>query len=529
MAKKKSGLWVSFLTVALCALLGGVFGNRVEAISPDRRDEDLQETLNTFTKVYNAVEKNYSDPVDPDRTILHGAIPNMLRTLDPHSQFFDARTFAKLREDQQGKYQGLGMTIAARDGRTMVVAPFPGSPASRAGLRPGDLIVEIDGKSTEGLTDVEVADRLKGPKGSVVRVTVARKGSPDPLEFTITRAEIPHFSVTLAREIRPNVGFIDLRSFTETTAKEIRRALKQFDEDSLEGLILDLRRNNGGLLNQAVEVSDLFLRKNQLIVYHKGRNSRPKRYHATKGNGGREYPMVILVGCMTASAAEIVAGALQDHDRALIVGASSFGKGLVQTVYPLSDVTGLALTTARYYTPSGRLIQRDYSNVSLYDYFAHCRNFTPPRDEVKFTDGGRRVFGGGGVNPDLKFDEPEPEQFRTKLVFKNLFLDFGEQLRSTRENIGRDFEVTDSVLEEFREFLVSQKFRFSPEQWERNEDFLRVRIKEQLFSSLYGPEEGHLVRIQNDPMVLRALELLPEAKQLTADPQKFAARWSDSP
>ena len=175
--------------------------------------------------------------------------------------------------------------------------------------------------------------------------------------------------MTLAREIRPNVGFIDLRSFTETTAKEIRRALKQFDEDSLEGLILDLRRNNGGLLNQAVDVSDLFLRKNQLIVYHKGRNTRPKRHHATKGNGGREYPMVILVGCMTASAAEIVAGALQDHDRALIVGASTFGKGLVQTVYPLSDVTGLALTTARYYTPSGRLIQRDYSNVSLYDYF----------------------------------------------------------------------------------------------------------------------------------------------------------------
>ncbi len=486
MANNKRGLWISFLTVALCALLGGALGTQVETLSADQGDKDLQEAVDTFTKVFSAVEKHYSNLIDPDRTILHGAIPNMLRTLDPHSQFFDARTFAKLREDQQGKYQGLGMTIGSRNGRTMVIAPFPGSPARLVGLRPGDLIMKVDGKSTDGLNGTEVADRLKGPKGSVVRVSVARKTASEPLDFTITRGEIPHSSVKLAREIQPNIGFIELGSFSETTAKEIRSALKEFGEEKLEGLILDLRRNNGGLLTQAVEVSDLFLRRNQLIVYHKGRNSRSTRYVAKKGNGGREYPMVVLVGCMTASAAEIVAGAVQDHDRALIVGESSFGKGLVQTVYPLSEVAGLALTTARYYTPSGRLIQRDYSNVSLYDYFGHCKNFTPPRDEIKFTDGGRRVFGGGGVNPDLEFKDSEQNQFQTRLVIRYLLLDFGERLRNTHENLGGNFKVTESILEEFREFLVSQEFQFTSKDWEQNQEFLKIRIKQQLFSSLYG-------------------------------------------
>ena len=520
---------VAFLTVAASSLLGGLYGGRVEATAQGRSENELHEILNTFTKVYHAVEQNYSDPIDPDRTILHGAIPNMLRTLDPHSAFFDSRTFADLREEQEGKYQGLGMHIAPRNGKTMVLSPFPGSPASRAGLRPGDMIIKVDGKSTDGLSTTQVAERLRGPKGTVVLVTIVREGFPEPLEFSITRAEISRKSVRLAYMIRPKVGFLKLRNFTETTAKDLRRALKQLNEDSLEGLILDLRDNAGGLLHQAVEVSDHFLRKNQLIVYHQGRNSREKRYFANKGNGGNEYPMVILVNCYTASAAEIVAGALQDHDRALILGESSFGKGLVQTVYPLSDETGLALTTARYYTPSGRLIQRNYTGVSLYSYYFHCRDFVPPREQIRFTDGGRRVFGGGGINPDLKITDPEPSRFRKRLSKGDVFLTFGERFLAERKTVPRNFDVDETVLKQFRDYLHSEEILFTSPDWEANLDFIKTNIKQQLFTVIYGLDEGTRVNVENDTLILKALEMLPEARRLRENPQQFTARRSDPP
>ena len=527
MSQDRRLVWVALLTVAASSLFGGLYGDQVEATTQGHSENELREILNTFTKVYHAVEQNYSDPIDPDRTILHGAIPNMLRTLDPHSSFFDARTFAGLREEQQGKYQGLGMHIAPRNGRTIVLSPFPGSPASRAGLRPGDMIVKVDGKSTDGLTTTQVAERLRGPKGTSVLVTVTREGFPESLDFSITRAEISRKSVRLAYMIRPKVGFLKVRNFTETTAKDFRRALKNLNEDVLEGLILDLRDNAGGLLQQAVEVSDQFLRKNQLIVYHQGRNSREKRYFANKGNGGNEYPLIILVNCYTASAAEIVAGALQDHDRALILGESSFGKGLVQTVYPLSDDTGLALTTARYYTPSGRLIQRNYTGVSLYSYYFNCRDFVPPREQIRFTDGGRRVYGGGGINPDLKIIDPEPSRFRKRLSNNNVFLAFGERFLAEHKTVPRDFDVDETVVEEFRDYLNLEEISFTSLDWEENLDFIKTNIKQQLFTVIYGLDEGARISIENDTLILKALEMLPEAQRLRENPRQFTARRGD--
>ena len=291
----------------------------------------------------------------------------MLRVLDPHSNFYDPKAYAKMREDQRGHYYGVGMVIQQQNNKVYVITPYEGTPSFRAGIRPGDIISAIDGKSTDGMTSDLVAKSLKGPKGTHVQVAMVREGQAKPLVFDLVRDEIPHPSVDLKYEIRPGVGYIHLTQFQETTAQEVNQAINSFP--NLKGLVFDLRGNPGGLLSQAVEVCDHLLSKGQSIVSQRGRAYPDQNYTATHGNDGKTFPIVVLVNRNTASAAEIVSGALQDHDRALIVGETTFGKGLVQTVYNLSENTGLALTTYHYYTPSGRLIQRNYAGVSLYDYY----------------------------------------------------------------------------------------------------------------------------------------------------------------
>src|SRR5260370_24197753 len=269
------------------------------------------------------------------------------------------------------------MTIVPRDNFTYVLAPTPGSTAYRGGIRPGDVIMSVDGKSAEGLSSSEVADMLKGPKGTIVHIEMKRVGYEERLNFTVTRDEIPKHSVDIAFRIKPDIGYIKLSGFNETTETELSAALKQIDSSMLDGLILDLRGNPGGLLNEAVAVSDTFLDKNQLIVSHHGRSSQERRYYAVLGNRGLTVPLAVIVNGGSASASEIVSGAIQDHDRGLIVGEQSFGKGLGQPVSGLSGNAGLALTTARYYTPSGPLIHRDYKDTSLYDYLYNHKNPTP--------------------------------------------------------------------------------------------------------------------------------------------------------
>src|SRR6266446_6052373 len=335
MKPERRGVFLVVAVLLVSAVLGGIYGPNVRATTAST--DDYQTSVRDFTRVLDVVQANYAEPVDVDKAVYQGAIPGMLRMLDPHSNFFDARQFALLREDQRGKYYG-------------------------------DVIVKVDDKSTDGLTTSDVADMLKGAKGTVVKITISREGYTEPLVFTVTRDEIPRHSVDIAFLLRPGIGYIRLSGFNETTDREIADALKQLNAPSLDGLILDMRGNPGGLLNEAVAVGDMFLDKNQLIVSHHGRASTERRYYAIRGNQGDNVPLVILVNGNSASATEIVSGAVQDHDRGLIVGETTFGKGLVQTVTPLSENTGLALTTARYYTPSGRLIQRDYKSISLYEY-----------------------------------------------------------------------------------------------------------------------------------------------------------------
>ncbi len=515
-------------TILVCGCLGMLFGQRLTSSASSGNEGDVRDSVRSFSQVYDVVQENYAEPVNPDKAIYNGAIPGMLRVLDPHSNFFDPKAYAALREEQRGKYYGVGMQVGPRNNKVIVIAPFAGAPAYRAGIRPGDIIIAVDGKQTDNMSTSDVAELLKGPKGTNVRITVLREGSDKPLDFTVTRDEIPRYSVDVHFLIRPGIGYIHISGFQETTEKEVRDALDEFGD--IHGLILDLRQNPGGLLSEGVGVADQFLKKGQVIVSHHGRASAEKVYKATHGNGGKDYPIVVLVNRGTASAAEIVAGAIQDHDRGLIAGETTFGKGLVQTVYPLSENTGLALTTAKYYTPSGRLIQRDYNGVSLYDYYYNDRengDVNVTNHEVKMTDSGRTVYGGGGITPDVKIPNPKTNKFEDTLLEKYAFFNFAKHY-VINHKVDKSFEVDDAVMQEFRKFLDEQKITFTEADLAQNNDWIRSNIKAELFINEFGQQEGMRVHAEQDPEVQKALELLPQAKQLADNAKKIIAQRNNA-
>src|SRR5215468_2545143 len=479
----RRSLFLVILVLLTCGFLGMLYGQKLNPAASSG-DSDVRDSLRQFTNVYDVVEQNYAEPVNADKAIYNGAIPGMLHVLDPHSNFFDPKAYSLLREDQRGKYYGVGMTVGPRNNKVIVIAPFVGTPAYRAGIRPGDIIAAVDGKATDNMSTSDVADLLKGPKGTTVRITILREGSEKPLEFNIIRDEIPRNSVDLAFLIRPGIGYIHVTGFQETTEHEVADALDKFGD--LKGLVLDLRQNPGGLLNEGVGVADKFLHKGQVIVSHHGRSSPERRDVATHGNGGRDYPLVVLVNRGTASAAEIVAGAIQDHDRGLIIGETTFGKGLVQTVYPLSENTGLALTTAKYYTPSGRLIQRDYSNVSLYDYYFDRDGINDTTNkEIKLTDSGRTVYGGGGITPDVKIDPIKSNHFQDTLLQHYAFFNFAKHYVNSH-HITKGFETDENVLQDFRKSLDADKTPFTEADFVQNNDWIRSSIKSELFVDAFG-------------------------------------------
>jgi len=520
------------LFFAVCAVAGTFLQRRVGAQS-SQDESQIRDSLKSFTDVYALVEQNYAEPISGDRAdtaIYDGAIPGMLRVLDPHSNFYDPKAYAKMREDQRGHYYGVGMVIQQQNNKVYVITPYEGTPSFRAGIRPGDIITAIDGKSTEGMTSDVVAKNLKGPKGTHVQVSVVRDVQPKPLTFDLVRDEIPHPSVDLKYEIRPGVGYIHLTQFQETTAQEVKQAIDGFHD--LKGLVLDLRGNPGGLLSQAVEVCDHLLSKGQTIVSQRGRAYPDQNYTATHGNGGKQFPIVVLVNRNTASAAEIVSGALQDHDRALIVGETTFGKGLVQTVYNLSENTGLALTTYHYYTPSGRLIQRNYSGVSLYDYYYNHAGATAPgatNREVKMTDSGRTVYGGGGITPDQKIDSPKPNHFQEELIYKSAFFHFVAHYLSNR-TVDRNFQVDDAVLSEFKQYITSSplEIAISDKQVNDNLDWIKSNIKKEVIGSQFGSQQGLRVFADWDPMIQKALTYLPEAQALEDNAHKVLAQKAEA-
>ena len=532
MKAERRGLVLIVTVVALSAALGGIYGPNVRA--KESTYDDAQSAVRTFTSVLDAVQANYAEKVDVDKIVYQGAIPGMLRMLDPHSNFFDARQWTANREEIKGRYYGVGMGVVPRGDHTIVMSSYTGTPAFRAGIRPGDIIVSIDGQSVDRKSTSEIADLLRGPRGTSVKIAVSREGYAEPLVFSVTRDEIPHHAVDLAFEVKPGIGYIRLSGFNEKTDGELSDAMRQLNASTLDGLVLDMRENHGGLLDEAIAVSDMLLDKNQLIVSHRGRASAERRYYAVRGNRGNNMPLVILVNGNSASATEIVTGAVQDHDRGVIVGETTFGKGLVQTVQPLSENTGLALTIARYYTPSGRLIQRDYKSVSLYEYYEHKTPEHPT--EVMLTDGGRQVTGGGGITPDVSVKEPELSRFQKALYRDDVFFPFETSVGGftrhylgARPTITKDFEANDAVMSEFRKFLASKNIRYTEPEMAENLDWAKRKIKQEVFVSIFGQQEGFKVQLETDPQLRAAIDAIPQARALYANARKIMAQRAGVP
>ena len=519
---------VLFFTV--CAVTGTVLQRRVGAQASADQSQ-LRDSLKSFTSVYALVEQNYAEPIEGDKAdaaIYDGAIPGMLRVLDPHSSFHDPKDYARMREEQHGRYYGVGMGILQMDNKIYVVEPFENTPSFRAGIHPGDVLTTVDGKSTEGSNTEVVSKELRGPKGTHVQVSTVREGQAKPLLFDLVRDEIPNPSVDLSYEIRPGVGYVHLKVFDETTAQEVNDAIDAFP--NLKGLVFDLRGNPGGLVNQAVEICDHLLPKGQTIVSQRGRAYPDEVYTAIHGNGGKTFPIVVLVNQGTASAAEIVTGALQDHDRALIAGQTTFGKGLVQSVYNLSDGTGLSLTTYHYYTPSGRLIQRNYTGLSEFAYYYDRGGALPANatnQEVKLTDSGRTVYGGGGITPDEKIEVPKSTRFEQELLAKNVFFHFAPGYVANH-TVDKNFEVNEAVLSEFKQFLTSRNIPWTEADMSGAKDWLKASIKDKIVTIQFGQLQGLRTRADWDPEIQKALTFLPEAQALEDHAHKVLTQKAEA-
>jgi carboxyl-terminal processing protease len=478
--------------------------------------------------------------------VFKSSIIGMLRTLDPHSNYYDAKEFEEQRADWRSEYYGIGATIGDRKigatTDTYILATFEGTPAFRAGLRFGDRITEIDGQSVNGKPSSDVRDRLRGPRGTTVKVTVERASNGQKETVEITRDAVPQPTVPDAYFIKPGVGYIDMtRGFNYTTADEFISALDWLRSRGMTGLVVDLRGNGGGILDQAVRVAEQFLGTGQTILTQKGRGTRGmEREYKSENRSPDNTPLVVLVNRGTASASEIVAGAWQDHDRALIIGETSFGKGLVQSIMPLEYGTALTLTTSKYYTPSGRLIQRDYSNQSFYDYIYGRVNGTEPETKTQekpkgaetHTDTGRPLYGGGGISPDESIKARTLSAQQVRLI--DPIFAFAREMANgriatfndykvagmpdfTRNVAPSDFVVDDKVFKAFKEFVVAhtEDYKLTDAQLDRHREFVARQLRYDLTTAAFGSVKATQVLILDDPQVSKAIDSIPRARDLS--------------
>ncbi|MFQ3581524.1 MAG: S41 family peptidase [Chloracidobacterium sp.] len=526
----------TLLVVVLSAGLGGLamhlsasgWGSRLGQPEQQQRVE-LEQVIREAQEV---VVSNYVVETPPE-LLTKSAIQGMLRILDPHSNFFDSKEFQEMRTEQHSRFYGIGVSIARRHDRVYVLAAIEDTPAARAGLRAGDAIIKVNDEPATDWTTRQVLEKVRGERGEPVSITVERLGVPKPLTFSIVRDAVPLPSIRTYFMVQPGIGYVALSGgFNTTTEDELRRAMNELAAQGMQSLVLDLRGNPGGLLPQAVSVADMFLRRDQKIVAVRGRagyNGEEAREYRAKNTAPFEKPIVVLIDHNSASASEIVAGALQDHDRALIVGEPSFGKGLVQRVFELPFGSGLTLTTAKYYTPSGRCIQRSYTSGLLYAYYTHQPSDAPPTGEAAATDTGRTVYGGGGITPDVIV---KPQTFTAAQGrLSDATFEFARHLsaglvpglvnyRIERTDYRRqlrdgDFPITDKVIAAFREFLkTNPRFTALEPAVTSNLDFIKNQIRQHLATAAYGTEAGFRVQLAADPQLLRAIESVPKAVEL---------------
>lgn len=545
------------IVIALAAIFGGTVGSDRKfrsftaggfTGSPrvlDEIEKDYNEAIATITQ-------NYSGDIDHEKAT-QAAIQGMLSTLDPHSAYFPYNEFKKLKEDQDSRFFGIGVTIVKHPDGVYIQSAVDGTPAAKQGLRYGDRILEVDGKDARDWTSDQVSKNVRGALGDPVTLKIERAGSEAPIYFTIIRDAVPLPTIRNAYIIRPGTGYIGLTGgFQRSSDEELSKAMKRLQEQGMRQLILDLRGNPGGLLDQAIDVASEFLPRGQTVVSVKGRTeySEPIVYKST-GSDPSTLPLVILINRNSASASEIVAGAIQDHGRGLIVGETSFGKGLVQRIFQLPFQTGLTLTTARYYTPYGRSLQRDYSSGSLYDYYMRHDADTPPQVNVPRsietpltvaspapptnsgapveTAVGRVFYGGGGITPDFEVKEPlnTPQRVRiaeaafqfTRHLAAGVVPGF-ESYRVEKVQYGKtakpaDYPITDRLLEAFRNFVRTKpELHVQPAQIDEELEFAKLRLRQEIVTAAFSNDAGARVALESDAQVLRALEVLPDAKRL---------------
>jgi carboxyl-terminal processing protease len=529
-----------FVSTIICLISITILGS--QTITGLTNEKDSQDKLfRDYVRGVAIVRDNYVDELEYE-PLTTAAIQGMLRVLDPHSNYYDRKAFDDMRMEQRSQYYGIGATIQQRYRGVYIIEPFYDTPAARSGVRYGDQIISIDGQSTDGWSSDKVRDTLRGELGTEVKVTIRRAGMSEPLTVKIERGAVDLPSISASYIARPGIGYVGLsRGFHSTTSDELSSAIANLKAQGMNSLVLDLRQNPGGFLDQAIRVADKFLHRGQTIVSVRGRDGRTgdKDWPAESGMP-ENFPLVVLIDEGSASASEIVAGAIQDHDRGLIVGEPSFGKGLVQTIYPLTGGVGLTLTTARYYTPSGRLIQRDYSNGSSYEYhFKRNANgpqtaVTGPHNDQRRTDTGRPVYGGGGIEPDIKVVPTATSeaqgaiwttglfQFVRELMAGNIAAAPGFKRNGPEFNhqpTAGEFVITDEIIKAYREYMVefvakNQDIGVTMAMVDQNLQWARSKIREEVLLAAYGQDLQRRIMADQDEQLQRAILEMPQAAQL---------------
>jgi carboxyl-terminal processing protease len=514
--------------IGVSAIVGGLFGP--SALATDERD---QERIKTFTTALAAIESNYVDKIESDR-LVYGAIRGMLATLDPHSSFFDPAEYARMRERQEGRYYGIGIQIQSIDGDITAATVFESSPAYRAGIRRGDVISMVDGESAKGWTIEKAQSRLRGQKGTPVKLEIRRRGYEKGIPIDLNRDEVHILTVPAYFMIDATTGYIQMRDFGENTDREVKAALRTLTAKGMKRLLFDGRENPGGPLDQAIKVSNEFLPRGKMIVYTRGRvTNSDQDYRGQEEGEFQNIPVVMLVNRNSASATEIVSGSLQDHDRAYIVGEATFGKALVQSVYKISSGAGLALTTAHYYTPSGRLIQRpwDASFDEYLSYRLRDQDGNKPHNpsDLKRTGAGRAVYSGGGIEPDKFLAGPiegfNPTSFGRLLYnrqeFENYAVKFTAEgdTRVAQQATGRrvvapNFTVDEGMINEFREQLKANRIKIDEDAFKKDLPFITGMIRYRIDEAVFGVAEAKRHLLLADPQAQLALTMFGEAEKL---------------